>query len=29
VRSKGAFQGGIGRYPDFTHIDTRGYNVDW
>ena len=29
VRSKGAFQGGIGRYSDFTHIDTRGHNVDW
>lgn len=29
VRSKGAFKGGIGQYSGFTHIDTRGHNVDW
>ena len=29
VRSKGFFKGGIGRYSSFTHIDTRGQNVDW
>ena len=29
VRSKGHFKGGIGRYSSFTHIDTRGHNVDW
>jgi hypothetical protein len=29
VRSKGLFKGGIGRYPSFVHIDTRGHNVDW
>jgi hypothetical protein len=29
VRSEGRYQGGIGRYSGFTHIDTRGYNVDW
>lgn len=29
VRQEGRFQGGIGRYSGFTHIDTRGYNVDW
>jgi hypothetical protein len=28
-RSKGGFRGGVGRYPTFTHIDTRGNNVDW
>ncbi|MEK7950376.1 D-Ala-D-Ala carboxypeptidase family metallohydrolase [Luteolibacter soli] len=29
MRSSGLFRGGVGRYPTFTHIDTRGQNVDW
>lgn len=29
IREEGHFQGGIGLYPSFTHVDTRGYNVDW
>lgn len=29
VRSKGYFKGGIGRYSSFTHVDTRGQNIDW
>jgi len=29
LRSRGLFKGGIGRYSSFTHIDTRGANVDW
>ena len=29
VRQEGRFQGGVGRYSSFTHIDSRGYNVDW
>ena len=29
LRKKGYFRGGIGRYGSFTHIDTRGENVDW
>jgi hypothetical protein len=29
VRSEGFFKGGIGRYPTFVHIDTRGHNADW
>ncbi len=29
LRSRGFFRGGIGRYGSFTHIDTRGQNVDW
>ena len=29
LRSKGVFKGGVGRYSAFTHIDTRGQNVDW
>jgi hypothetical protein len=29
LRKKGYFRGGIGRYSGFTHIDTRGENVDW
>lgn len=29
LREKGFFKGGIGRYPTFTHIDTRGYQADW
>ena len=29
IRSRGIFQGGVGHYSSFTHIDTRGQNVDW
>ena len=29
LRDKRYFKGGIGRYGSFTHIDTRGENVDW
>ncbi|MDA7881845.1 D-Ala-D-Ala carboxypeptidase family metallohydrolase [Akkermansiaceae bacterium] len=29
LRSKGVFKGGVGRYSSFTHVDTRGQNVDW
>lgn len=29
LRGEGFFKGGVGRYPTFTHIDTRGQNVDW
>jgi hypothetical protein len=29
LRSRGVFRGGVGRYSTFTHIDTRGQNVDW
>jgi hypothetical protein len=29
LRTGGFFAGGIGRYPTFTHIDTRGKSVDW
>lgn len=29
LRSKGVFKGGVGLYPDFTHVDTRGHNADW
>jgi hypothetical protein len=29
IRDKGYFKGGIGRYPGFTHIDTRGANQNW
>jgi uncharacterized protein YcbK (DUF882 family) len=29
MRSEGSFQGGVGRYSSFTHIDTRGHNADW
>jgi len=29
LRSQGVFKGGVGLYPDFTHVDTRGYNADW
>jgi hypothetical protein len=29
LRSSGVFSGGVGRYPTFTHIDTRGQNADW
>jgi len=23
------FKGGIGKYPTFVHVDTRGYNANW
>lgn len=29
LRGNGLFEGGVGRYSLFTHIDTRGYNADW
>ena len=29
LRTRGLFRGGVGRYGSFTHIDTRGKNVDW
>lgn len=29
MRKAGLFKGGVGRYPGFTHIDTRGSNADW
>ena len=29
LRDQGHFKGGVGRYSSFTHIDTRGTNVDW
>ncbi len=29
LRKQGLFQGGVGRYSSFTHIDTRGSNADW
>lgn len=29
MRSAGIFTGGIGSYPGFTHIDTRGAKADW
>ncbi len=29
LRSRGMFRGGVGRYSGFTHVDTRGQNVDW
>lgn len=29
LRTSGYFRGGIGKYPNFVHIDTRGYNADW
>ncbi len=29
LRDKGLFEGGVGRYRGFTHIDTRGRNADW
>ncbi len=29
MRSSGMFQGGIGVYSTFVHVDTRGTNVDW
>ncbi len=29
LRDRGLFKGGIGGYSNFTHIDTRGENVNW
>lgn len=29
LRAEGLFAGGIGLYPGFTHVDTRGVNADW
>ncbi len=29
IREEGKFRGGVGHYNSFTHVDTRGYNVDW
>ncbi len=29
LRSRGLFKGGVGSYRGFTHVDTRGMNVDW
>ena len=29
LRDRGLFKGGVGSYPTFTHIDTRGTNVNW
>jgi lysozyme len=29
MRSAGRFKGGIGTYPGFVHVDTRGSNADW
>lgn len=29
LREKGLFKGGVGCYPSFTHIDTRGENTNW
>jgi hypothetical protein len=29
LRNEGFFRGGIGLYPTFIHIDTRGYSANW
>ncbi len=29
LRDRGLFKGGVGGYSNFTHIDTRGENVNW
>ncbi|MCX7712102.1 MAG: D-Ala-D-Ala carboxypeptidase family metallohydrolase [Chthoniobacterales bacterium] len=29
LRQRGFFQGGVGKYADFVHIDTRGKPADW
>ncbi len=29
MRREGLFSGGIGLYPRFVHVDTRGFDVDW
>lgn len=28
-RNEGRFKGGLGVYPTFVHIDTRGHNANW
>ncbi|GAA5483246.1 YcbK family protein [Haloferula sargassicola] len=29
LRAEGFFRGGVGLYPSFVHVDTRGYNATW
>ncbi|BDS08922.1 hypothetical protein NT6N_39620 [Oceaniferula spumae] len=29
LRDKRKFEGGVGLYSSFVHVDTRGYNADW
>ncbi len=29
MRDRGLFKGGVGSYSSFTHIDTRGENINW
>ncbi len=29
LRDRGLFKGGVGSYYNFTHIDTRGQNINW
>ena len=29
LRNRGLFRGGVGGYWNFTHIDSRGENMDW
>lgn len=29
LRATGLWKGGIGKYPGFVHVDTRGYNANW
>lgn len=29
LRAQGLYHGGVGQYQNFTHVDTRGENVDW
>lgn len=29
LRFEKVFKGGIGKYPTFVHVDTRGWNADW
>lgn len=29
LRSQRRFEGGVGLYRSFVHVDTRGYNADW
>ena len=29
LRQEGFFRGGIGLYPTFIHLDTRGYTATW
>ncbi|MFD2257342.1 D-Ala-D-Ala carboxypeptidase family metallohydrolase [Luteolibacter algae] len=29
LRDRGLFKGGVGSYSTFTHVDTRGQNVNW